>query len=197
MANPSDDLEAVRTIVAALQGFDEKDQERIIRWAREKLGLLTSVTAPVTTYQPNTPTNAPTEIRSESRSTDIGTFVKSKNPVSDVQFAATIAYYYRFEASENERKETIASADLQEACRKVNRKRLNDPADTLNNAYKLGLLDKGAERGYYSINSVGENLVAMTLPQQTQTPVSAHSRKPKTKVTIKKSGKQNSVKSSK
>jgi hypothetical protein len=28
----------------------------------------------------------------------------------------------------------------------------------------LGLLDKGLERGTYTINSVGENLVAMTLP---------------------------------
>src|SRR5229473_6579890 len=35
----SDDLEAVRTIVAALEGFDAKDKERILRWAREKLGL--------------------------------------------------------------------------------------------------------------------------------------------------------------
>ncbi len=34
-----DDLEAVRAIVAALNSFDAKDQERILRWAREKLGL--------------------------------------------------------------------------------------------------------------------------------------------------------------
>lgn len=187
MNNTSDDLEAVRTIVSTLQGFEEKDQERIIRWAREKLGLITNLAAPITAHQVSPSTITPAEIQSENRSTDIGTFVRSKNPVSDVQFAATIAYYYRFEAPANERKDTVASADLQEACRKVNRKRLNDPADTLNNAYKLGLLDKGAERGYYSINSVGENLVAMTLPQQTQASVSTRSRKPKTKVVIKNS----------
>jgi len=40
MANPTDDLEAVRAVVEALQGFDAGDQERIIRWAREKLGLV-------------------------------------------------------------------------------------------------------------------------------------------------------------
>jgi|SRR5271165_524914 len=39
MTKPTDDLEAVRIVAEALQGFDARDQERIIRWAREKLGL--------------------------------------------------------------------------------------------------------------------------------------------------------------
>jgi hypothetical protein len=39
MTKPNDDLEAVRIVAEALQGFDAGDQERIIRWAREKLGL--------------------------------------------------------------------------------------------------------------------------------------------------------------
>lgn len=182
MTEPSDDLEAVRNIVATLQAFEEKDQERIIRWAREKLGLSGHAVS-----NPQTVQTTATDIHHESRSTDIGTFVKSKNPQNDVQFAATVAYYFRFEAPENNQKETIASADLQEACRKANRTRLNDPATTLNNAYKLGLLDKGSERGNYSINSVGENLVAMTLPQQTSTVVAVRSRKPKNKVATKNS----------
>jgi hypothetical protein len=39
MATKVDDLEAVRLIVEALKDFDGGDQERIIRWAREKVGL--------------------------------------------------------------------------------------------------------------------------------------------------------------
>lgn len=178
MTNPSDDLEAVRIIVVALEAFEGKDQERIIRWAREKLGL----SAPIASSSPIQPIYVPSEVDRESRATDIETFVKAKNPTSDVQFVATIAYYYRFEAPETERKETIISADLQEACRKVNRKRLNDPTTTLSNAYKLGLLDKGSERGSYRINSVGENLVAMTLPQQASTITVTRRQKPKIKV---------------
>jgi len=42
MTKPTDDLEAVRVVVEALQGFDARDQERVIRWAREKLGLVAS-----------------------------------------------------------------------------------------------------------------------------------------------------------
>jgi hypothetical protein len=42
VTKPTDDLEAVRIVAEALQGFDARDQERIIRWAREKLGLVAS-----------------------------------------------------------------------------------------------------------------------------------------------------------
>lgn len=165
---PPDDLEAVRTIVEALQGFDGKDQERIIRWAREKIGLAPSTpqqsaTTPVEAA--NLGTQLGTIIASpKGGHSDIKSFVNEKSPGSDVQFAAVVAYYYKFEAAEDEKKETINSEDLQEACRKASRQRLAKPTYTLNNALKGGLLDKTGERGAYKINSVGENLVAMTLP---------------------------------
>ena len=41
---------------------------------------------------------------------------------------------------------------------------------TLNNAKNQGYLDS-AERGAFQINSVGENLVAMTLPGGAEEPV--------------------------
>jgi len=34
-----DDSEAVRSLADTLQPFDSEDRERIIRWAREKLGM--------------------------------------------------------------------------------------------------------------------------------------------------------------
>jgi hypothetical protein len=37
---------------------------------------------------------------------------------------------------------------------------------TLNNAKNVGLLDGGSEAGKFAVNTVGENLVAMTLPSQ-------------------------------
>ena len=46
MTKPTDDLEAVRIVAEALQGFDAGDQERIIRWAREKLGLVAQPAQP-------------------------------------------------------------------------------------------------------------------------------------------------------
>jgi hypothetical protein len=48
---------------------------------------------------------------------------------------------------------------------------------TLNNAKNLGLIDSGSEKGRFTINTVGENLVAMTLPGQADGP--AKGNKPK------------------
>jgi hypothetical protein len=75
-----------------------------------------------------------------------------------------VAYYYKFEAPESEKKDAINKDDLQEATRKAIRERFGNPIQTLNNAHNLGLLDRGAEKGTFVINSVGENLVAMALP---------------------------------
>jgi hypothetical protein len=160
MTKPTDDLEAVRTIVEALESFEADDKERIIRWAREKLKLPSALT------QQQSPASHPSVAPTPPSSTtarDLRTFVAEKQPKSDVQFAATVAFYHRFEAPVHQRKDSINAEDLREACRLVNRERLKKPLQTLNNARNLGLLDS-AGRGVFAINSVGENLVAMTLP---------------------------------
>jgi len=166
MTKPTDDFEAVRLVVAALDGFDSTAQERILRWAREKVGLAGSPSTPVGSpaIKPLTVDVSGTLQTPTTR--DLKTFVSEKNPNSDVQFAATVAYFYRFEAPPQERKNEINSNDLQEACRLSNRERLKLPAQTLRNAHGLGLLDKGSSSGLFTINSVGENLVAMTLPRK-------------------------------
>jgi len=165
MTKPTDDLEAVRALTTALEGFEANDQERIIRWAREKLGLAAAPTATThkteaqNTNQTKTPAAPqPTAIK------NLSTFVKEKSPKNDVQFAATVAYFHRFEAAPDKRKTEINADDLQEACRLAPRERFKYPGQTLRNAHNLGLLDRGSQDGFFSINSVGENLVAMTLP---------------------------------
>ena len=47
MSSKADDLEAVRLLAGTLQPFPNEDRERIIRWAREKLGMVS--TAPTAT----------------------------------------------------------------------------------------------------------------------------------------------------
>lgn len=160
-----DDLDAVRTIVGALEGFDAKDKQRILRWAQEKLGLAQPAPPSSSSTAPSAPPPAIPPAPFPGQGSDIKSFVEKKSPSSDTQFAATVAYYYRFEAPVQLRKESITSEDLQEACRQVGRDRLPRPAQTLVNAHAQGLLDRG-ERGAYSINTVGENLVAMALPSE-------------------------------
>ena len=52
MTKPTDDLEAVRLVTEALQGFDTQDQERILRWAREKLNLVVPAEQPPIATRP-------------------------------------------------------------------------------------------------------------------------------------------------
>jgi hypothetical protein len=80
-----------------------------------------------------------------------------------------VAYFYRFEAPPAERRDSITGEILQEAARLAGRKRLTHPRVTLNNAKAAGYLD-GAAPGEFTINSVGENLVAMTLPGAAEAP---------------------------
>jgi len=187
MAKP-DDLEAVRTVAAALSGFSPEEQERILRWAREKLGLAPAARnlADMRTQQPHSPAAPPRHAEpavaphGPASVKDLKTFVTGKNPKSDVQFAATVAYFYRFEAPPEQKRNEIDSGILQDSCRLVGRSRFRHPSMTLNNAKNLGLLDRGSEAGKFAINTVGENLVAMTLPGKSDSSAKGRkSQKPK------------------
>src|SRR6266568_2257219 len=162
MTTNPDDLEAVRKVIDALTPFNKDDQERIVRWAREKLGLTPSFESSSIHPQSSGPrqTGSPSPGGSPVTLRD---FVEEKQPKADVHFVAVVAYYYQFEARDSEKKTSITAADLQEACRLAKRNRFNNPSVPLQNAFKVGYLDK-AERGNYRLNSVGENLVAMALP---------------------------------
>lgn len=160
----SDDFEAARAVIAALEGFEAADQERIIRWAREKLNLsVTPPTPPQDTLRHDLP-KAPPATSLHTGIKNLSSFITDKNPKNDVQFAAAVAYFYNFEAPSDKRKVEINATDLQDATRLAPRKRFKNPGQTLRNARNLGLLDNGSQEGFFTINSVGENLVAMTLP---------------------------------
>lgn len=137
---------------------------RILRWVTESYGVMSpppaSGHAPY--QQPANSPHAPTP-HAPHRSKDVRTFVEEKQPKSDLQYAAVVAYYYRFEAPDAQRSEIIDAKLLEDSTRHANWKRLAAPRTTLNNAVKQGYLDN-IERGKFRINSVGENLVAMTLP---------------------------------
>jgi hypothetical protein len=200
MSAPKDDLEAVRTIVEATKDFKPDEQQRIFRWVAEKLGLPHPFThgtpvppasqAPAPGTANATTPRHPPQLPSGG-AVDIKNFILAKKPRNDVQFAATVAYYYRFECPQAERKDAIDQEVLQDATRMAGRDRFAHPLTTLNNAHRLGLLDRGAEKGTFTINTVGENLVAMTLPD------GAANLKPKKKHPAKKPSKSRPAKKAK
>lgn len=168
MTSSGNDFDAAKAVTDQLQGMDKERQERILRWVAESLGL-TPLATSIHAQTPATLSHALTHQaehmtpRAAGKPADIKSFVESKKPKSDVQFAAVVAYYYSFEAPAENRKDAIDAQLLQDAARLAGRRRPPKPRMTLNNAKNLGYLDS-SERGLFSINSVGENLVAMTLP---------------------------------
>jgi len=186
-ASSMDDLEAVRTIVETLGKFEESDKERILRWALEKLGMSQSVSPPSPPPSDEQPLQPPATVP-PGRSTDIKSFVLEKRPASDNQFAAVVAYFYKFEAPESQRKNSISGNDLQEAARQAGTKRLARPGQTLINAHQQGYFDKAADG--YSLNTVGENLVAMALPENGANPAAGVRRRPSKPATKKSAAKK-------
>lgn len=183
MSTKPDDFDTAKTIVQALEPFDNQEKEKIIRWVCERLGIIQQ-TVVQTTPQQEVIVQTQNPI-SHGQGKDIKTFLSEKSPKSDNQLAAAVAYYYMFEAPANERKSAIKADDLQNACRLSGFSRLKRPDQTLVNAHNVGVLDKAAEKGSYCINTVGENLVAMTMPSASGG-VSAKSKKKTPKAKSKK-----------
>lgn len=163
-----EDFDTAKAVFEKLKDVPAERRKRILAWVSEGLGVvLQTIPAPIAPSQA-TPAAPQASVfipspQSGSSPIDIKTFVATKAPKSDVQFAATVAYYYRFEAPAANRRETIDGETLQGATRLAGRDRLGNPRVTLNNAKAQGYLDSNSP-GEFSINSVGENLVAMALP---------------------------------
>lgn len=107
----------------------------------------------------------PASIQTPGRSgpVDIRSFFQEKAPSSDVEATAVVAYYYKYAASQTERRETINAAQLQEAFRLAKWPLPSATKFTLQNARNAGYLDATGESGNYRINAVGYNLVEHTL----------------------------------
>jgi len=158
-------LGAAQKIVAELEGMSKDDQSLALQFATQTLRLSPSTpqapAAPTTVHSHHQPT--PIAASAAGQSTDIKSFTAAKAPKSDQQFAAVVAYFYQFEASQAQRKDVIDAEAMKEAARQAGRKQVNQWSMTLKNAKNAGYLDQ-AGKGSFKLNAVGENLVAMTLP---------------------------------
>ena len=160
-----DDFDAAKAIYEKLKDVPQERQEKILRWVCESLGIVLPTRYVETPVPPRAAVDEQPEMApaTQQQPIDIKSFIASKKPRNDMQFAAAVAYYFRFVAKPEERLETINAEGLQNASRQARGGALHNPKATLNNAVASGFLDR-AERGAFRLNTVGENLVAMTLP---------------------------------
>jgi len=174
----TNEFDAAKVIVDTLKELDKVQQERALRFASETLGLSNLQIAPIPSPPHIPPANAQSPVGMPGRALDIKQFTESKAPKSDQQFAAVVAYYYQFEAPELERKASINASVLSDAARLANRRRPSRHA--LANAKRSGYLD-AVGNGEYKVNTVGENLVAITLPGSASESPTARSPRKRTK----------------
>src|SRR5688572_16840059 len=116
------DFMAAEEIKAILQGRDKAEQEKIIRWVCESLGLThpaAAVAAPVSVIPPSPMVTPTVQPPGPGQQKDIKSFFAEKKPKNDLQSAAVMAYFCRFEAAQTERKEALSAKDLQEASRQA------------------------------------------------------------------------------
>ncbi|MFH1193700.1 MAG: hypothetical protein V1661_01755, partial [bacterium] len=176
-----------------LEKFNDEEKNRIVRWAFEKLGakqITEAGTQKVGPHNGDIIREPENKLNTSEKKIDIKSFVNDKKPANDAQFVAVIAYYYRFEAPEESKKDFIISGDLNEAARLTDWNRFKKPAGTLNNVYgRSGYLDK-VEYGKYKLNTVGENLVAMVLPGEESGKIIKKRKNNKTKGATKKRAKK-------
>ncbi len=186
-------LEAAQKIVAELEGMTPEHQSLAIKFAVETLGLQlpTAFSSPAPAAQSSQPTPAHAA-SSADHSTDIRSFTAMKAPKTDQQFSAVVAYFYQFEAKPDQRKEAIDADTMKEAARLAGRPQVARWNMTLTNAKNAGYLD-AAGAGSFKLSSVGENLVAITLPDngaQGQGKSSGANKKPKKKPSKKSATKR-------
>jgi hypothetical protein len=169
MSSPSDNsktpLDAALKIVAELTGMSPDHQSLALKFSIETLGLTLPGTTPSLPASP-VPSPESTTIPAVSgadHSTDIKSFTAMKSPKSDRQFAAVVAYFYQFEAKPDSRKDAIDAEIMKDAARLAGWPQVARWRMTLTNAKNAGYLDS-AGTGQFKLSSVGENLVAITLP---------------------------------
>ena len=156
-------LDAAQKIVAELTGMAPEHQSLALRFATETLGLtVPAASSPTATHTVHSPQRL-SHAASVDHSTDIRSFTAMKAPKSDQQFSAVVAYFYQLESKPDQRKETIDADVMKEAARLAGWPQVQRWAMTLTNAKNAGYLD-AAGTGKFKLSSVGENLVAITLP---------------------------------
>jgi hypothetical protein len=159
-------LDAAQKIVAELQGMTADHQSLALKFAMETLGLQSPPAYPQPLHAPPPASRNLATPQTHSlggHSTDIRSFTLLKEPKTDTQFAAVVAYFYQFEAPPDQRKDVIDRETMKHSARLANRKQPPDWRFTLQNARNAGYLESAGD-GNYRLSPVGENLVAITLP---------------------------------
>ena len=167
---------AIDQIVEALGAFEDRDQTTILSTVcshlQITLGSVTAEAAGRVSPSPEVPSLPLPETHHEheqksKHELDIRTLKDQKHPTSAKQMACLVAYYLLEYAPDEERKQSITTADLEKYFKQAKFK-LPEKLEQLLGASKRSGYFETAARGEYKLTRVGYNLVTHNLPAKAQ-----------------------------
>ena len=147
------ELKAIETITEVLKKLEKTTQQRVLQYAMQHLGLRIEEAQEEQASQ-----------HLQQRVVDIRTLRAQKQPSSDIEMAAIVAYYLSELAPAENRKDVIGTDDIKTYFNQAGHPPPSGPQFTLPNAKSAGYFES-AGHGKYRLNPVGHNLVAHGLPR--------------------------------
>jgi hypothetical protein len=185
--NIDPELQAMQQVIKALESLDTDARTRVLTYVFQRLGLSLAATNPI---PPQTETPPPAPVGGSAIPAPAGTAVadirslkEAKQPKSDNQMAALVAYYLKEVAPASDRRDTISQEDIEKYFKQAGFPLPNRPGMTLVNCKHAGYFDS-AGVGLYRLNPVGHNLVAHGMPSASGDGKS-RAKKPKNKKAAK------------
>jgi len=181
------ELKAIETITNILRPLDKIAQKRVLDYSMQHLGLEVEhadrsfITSP---ERKEAQVEQLTQ-RQQQQVVDIRNLRDQKQPSSDMEMAAIVAYYLSELAPEEDRKYVIGTKEIKTYFNQAGYPLPSAPQFTLPNAKAAGYFES-AGRGKYKLNPVGHNLVAHGLPRAKGVSPQRPRRKKKTKSSTKK-----------
>lgn len=188
------EIRSIEQVIEALDPLDAEARTRVLEYAFKRLGIEGLGVSPgdrLAIRKEKTP--VPPETSSTRPLTDIRALREEKQPKSANEMAAVVGYYLAEVAPEPERKVELGTADIEKYFKQAQQRLPEAPGKTLPNAMAAGYFDS-VGRGLYSLNPVGHNLVAHSLPRASS---SAPPRKRQSRAKKKTGGKSKTKASSK
>lgn len=169
--------QAIDQILNALGPLDEGARRTALAAACMQLGIAVDAARPptpapqadpVATPSSSPPPQAPVAAAGQSAPiVDIRTFKEQKRPTSARQMACVVAFYLQELAPASERKDSVTAGDLEKYFKQAGYKLPENLRQILINLKAAGYMDNAA-RGEYKLNAVGYNLVAHSMPGNTE-----------------------------
>lgn len=189
-----EEIAAIKTVLGVLTPLKPEARNNVIEYVFRRLGITPAAAAGAaqpTALQPASQTApaAPAFLTFPSGpQTDLRSFTEQKQPKSDNQMVAILAYYLANLAPENERRDHVVPNDIKKYFPQANFELpTGAPSQTLVNAKNAGYLDV-LGTGQYRLNPVGHNLVTHKLPRVEGASAGRGTRR--AKKTTKKAGKK-------